>query len=144
MTCTATYTLTQADVDRGSVNNSATATGIDPVGDPVVSAESTATIDAALAAPELSLVKSVTPSTGVAIGDRVTYSFRVTNTGTVTVTGITVNEGAFSGSGTLSSVDCPGSVTLMPGESTDCTATYVLTTADAAGRQRHQHRYRGR
>jgi hypothetical protein len=35
VTGNASYTLTQADVDRGSVENTATATGTPPTGDPV-------------------------------------------------------------------------------------------------------------
>jgi len=33
-TCTATYTVTQADIDNGSVNDSATVSGVPPSGPP--------------------------------------------------------------------------------------------------------------
>ena len=47
-TCTATYSTTQADVDSGSVTNSATAQGTPPGSTtPVVSDKSTATVPAA-------------------------------------------------------------------------------------------------
>ena len=39
-TCTATYTTTQTDVDRGSITNTGTATGTPPTG-PAVTATST-------------------------------------------------------------------------------------------------------
>src|SRR5262249_6666123 len=42
-TCTASYTTTQADVDAGSITNTATATGTPPCGPPVT-ATSTATV----------------------------------------------------------------------------------------------------
>ncbi|WP_457920465.1 DUF7507 domain-containing protein, partial [Micrococcus luteus] len=131
-TFTATYTLTQADVDRGSTTNSATATGTPPgSGTPVPSDPSTVTVPST-PNPSLSLVKSASPATGANVGDTVTYSFRLTNTGNVTLTDATVNEGAFSGTGDLSAVDCPVAAnSLEPGASATCTATYTLTQADA-------------
>ena len=131
-TFTATYTLTQADVDRGSTTNSATATGTPPgSGTPVPSDPSTVTVPST-PNPSLSLVKSASPATGANVGDTVTYSFRLTNTGNVTLTDATVNEGAFSGTGDLSAVDCPVAAnSLAPGASATCTATYTLTQADA-------------
>ncbi|MGG1909563.1 hypothetical protein AB1285_21630, partial [Microbacterium sp. NRRL B-14842] len=64
-------------------------------------------------------------------GQEVTYSFVVTNSGNVTLTDVVVNEGAFSGTGTLSAIDCPaGTASMAPGAQLVCTASYVLTQAD--------------
>jgi uncharacterized repeat protein (TIGR01451 family) len=131
VTCTATYVATQADVDAGVVSNTATATGTPPVGEPVDSDPSEATTPSAPAAPALSIVKSANPTSIVAAGETITYSFLVTNTGNVTLTDIVVNEGDFSGTGELSAITCPeGAASLAPGASVTCTATYVTTQAD--------------
>jgi uncharacterized repeat protein (TIGR01451 family) len=53
MTCTATYTTTSADVNRGSVTNTATATGTDPSGVTVGPSTSTVMIPAGVSAPTL-------------------------------------------------------------------------------------------
>ncbi|HEX3823541.1 MAG TPA: hypothetical protein VHV79_03645 [Mycobacteriales bacterium] len=128
VTCTATYTVTQADIDAGSVSNTATASGTDPSGTTLTSAPSTVTL-AAPAAPALTVTKSVLPNAVSAVGQGVTYSFAVRNTGNVTLHAITVNEGVFSGTGTLSAATCPGGQ-LAPGASATCTATYTVTQAD--------------
>ncbi|MGX1934677.1 DUF7507 domain-containing protein [Microbacterium resistens] len=129
VTCTATYVVTQADVDRGAIENSATATGTPPTGDPVTSGPSDVTVPAD-AQPGISLVKSA-DKTELVAGEEITYSFTVTNTGNVTLTDVTVDEANFSGSGELSEMTCPEeAASLAPGESVTCTATYVVTQAD--------------
>lgn len=130
VTCTATYTLTQSDVDAGSVTNTATANGTPPNGDPVPSPPSETTVPVT-PNPSLSVVKSASPESATNAGDDVTYSFVLTNTGNVTLTDVTVDEGTFTGTGDLSAVDCPaGAASLLPGASVTCTATYELTQAD--------------
>ena len=80
--------------------------------------------------PGISLVKS-SDRNDLVVGETVTYSFLVTNTGNVTLTDVTVNEGKFTGSGQLSSVTCPeGAASLAPGADITCTATYTVTQAD--------------
>jgi len=132
-TCTADYTLTQPDVDAGTVTNSATASGNPPGSTAVVSsASSSATVTPGRTAA-LTLVKSASASTA-AEGDTLTYSYRVTNSGSVTVSDVAITETAFSGSGVLSAASCPtGAVT--PASTVTCTVTYQVTAADvAAGR----------
>ncbi|MCB0913854.1 MAG: hypothetical protein KDB60_19790, partial [Propionibacteriaceae bacterium] len=117
MACSATYTLTQADVDSGHVANDAMVTGTDPHGTDVQASDNT---DTPLApGPALSLVKTGTLN-GDAADDTISYEFLVTNTGNVTLTGVVVNDPL------VGPVSCPAT-TLAPGASTTCTATYVLT-----------------
>ncbi|MEO3814275.1 hypothetical protein ABGB17_35200 [Sphaerisporangium sp. B11E5] len=127
-TCTGTYVVTQADVDAGSVVNTAVASGTPPSGPAVSSAASTNTV-AIESAPSLSLLKTAFPSSVAAAGRTVTYSYLVVNTGNATLTGVTATDTAFSGTGTPPVVSCPVT-TLAPQESTTCTGTYVVTQAD--------------
>ena len=89
-TCTATYTTTQADVDRGSITNTGTAHGTPPTG-PEVTRDSTATVPAAVS-PALTILKSATPLTFTATGTPIAYSYVVTNTGNVTLNPVTVTD----------------------------------------------------
>ena len=95
-TFTATYTMSQLDVDRsagvaGNVTNSATATGTPATGTlgPVTPSTTTSTVPAG---PKLLMVKSAAPLTGVQVGDTIVYTFTVTNNGNVPFTGVTVND----------------------------------------------------
>ena len=83
-TCTATYTLTQADVDAGVVDNTATATGTDPSGTDVTATDTTST--PIPPAPSIALDKTAGTPTGTTAGSTIDYTFLVTNTGNVTLT----------------------------------------------------------
>ncbi|MFS0713090.1 hypothetical protein ABC195_04345 [Microbacterium sp. 2P01SA-2] len=123
VTATATYTLTQADRDAGVVVNTATATGVPPVGDPVTDDD-----DDELPVPQapgIALVK-----TGVLEGGELTYSFTATNIGDVTLTDVAIAD-ELPGLSDLSYGDWPGAAgVLAPGESVTATATYTPTQAD--------------
>ncbi|WP_182526811.1 DUF7507 domain-containing protein [Nocardioides dongkuii] len=126
--CEATYTATQADVDRAApLVNSAHATGTGPSGDPVSSPPDSASVPV-ISTPELTLQKSASgrPQRGA---DRIDYRFKVTNTGNTTVSGLDIAETAFSGTGRLRGLTCRAT-TLAPRASTICTAQYRVTAAD--------------
>jgi hypothetical protein len=78
-------------------------------------------------APAISMKKSVSPQTVKAVGDVLTYTFEVTNTGSVPISNIRINETAFSGSPTPQA-SCPASI--PAGQTGTCTATYSVTAAD--------------
>ncbi len=126
--CSASYVTTQADIDAGSIDNSAVASASAPDGTPVTSNVSTATVPVDQT-PQLTLVKSVSPTTANVAGDRVDYSFQVTNSGNVTVTDLAIDDTLTAPAGPALTVTCPVT-TLAPGDVTTCTAPYVLTQDD--------------
>lgn len=128
-TCTAEYTLTQADIDAGEVTNTAQATGTPPEGDPV-----TATDDAVISgseAPQLSLVKTADASgvqSPTRVGDPIAYTILVTNTGNVTLTDVAVTDTLL---GSAITYTWPGAAgTLAPGQSATATGTHEVTALD--------------
>src|SRR5690606_1216402 len=94
-TVTATYTVTAADVETGNVHNSAIATGETTF---CLNDECTITSDPDVAdvpvtqGPALRVEKSAEPVANAKLGDTITYTFVVTNTGNVTITGIVVDD----------------------------------------------------
>ena len=131
--CSAVYTLSQADVDAGSVSNTATATGTDPSGTVVDDTDGTTTTIPA--APAIDLVKTASaidltvagPNDRADAGDQITYSFSIENTGNVTLDTVELDDALVSFSG-VSCNDADGF--LAPDESTTCSAVYTLTQAD--------------
>lgn len=130
VTATSTYPVAAADLGIGSVTNSATASGTAPDGTPIDSPPASTTTPLGIA-PALALVKSADPgdSASYVVGQAITYSFVVTNTGNVPLTGISIAETAFSGSGILGVASCPSS-SLDPGDQVTCSAAYTLTQVD--------------
>ncbi|MGJ9715823.1 DUF7507 domain-containing protein [Actinotignum sp. GS-2025b] len=115
------YILTQADIDRGGVDNIATATGIDPSGT-AVSAQGTATVQLP-EAPALAVTKTATSPATIAAGEQVQYSIAVRNTGNVTLHGIAVSDPLLGGK--LATI-----TTLAPGTIGTVSGSYTLTQAD--------------
>ena len=112
----ATYAITQDDINAGVVTNQATADGTDPLGGPVtddsddpadVTSDDDPTDTTIPQNPELSITKTSSLDLGVdgvvSVGDVITYTYTVTNTGDVTVFDVSVNESAanFTGTGIL-------------------------------------------
>ena len=125
-TFTGTYTVDQTDVDFGSFTNTATVTGTPPVGDDVDDDDS----DTQTLPPDASmtLVKSGTQNMGansrIDVGETISYSFTITNTGNVTLDNIDITDLPLTISG--------GPLTLAPGasDSSSITASYTLTQTD--------------
>ncbi|MBP6379293.1 MAG: DUF11 domain-containing protein, partial [Sphingorhabdus sp.] len=75
-------------------------------------------------APALTVVKSATPPATLAVGQKITYSFAVENTGNVQMTGIVVNDAQLDAAATCLAT------TLAPGATTSCSGEHTITQAD--------------
>ncbi|MBV0893890.1 DUF11 domain-containing protein [Microbacterium sp. NC79] len=129
VTATATYTVTQADVDRGSVVNTANVTGTGP-GDSPAAASDTVTANFP-AAPAVSLTKSSDFDEDRPVeGDTVTFEFTVRNEGNVTLTGVSITD-HLEGLSAVTYGTWPTATegALAPGEIVTATATLALTQA---------------
>ncbi|MFZ2790587.1 MAG: gliding motility-associated C-terminal domain-containing protein, partial [Bacteroidales bacterium] len=121
-TFSATHTVTLDDLNAGIYSNTATANGTTVTGAPEP-AEASADVPGILN-PELTVYKEADREEFVALGEIINYTLRITNTGNVTITGITLVD-------TVATVTCTGvPFTLVPGASATCTATHTVTLAD--------------
>jgi len=127
------YTVTQADIDAGSLSNTATANGVyvESDGDrvPVASEPSTVIVPTPTRAPSVGLTKTATlvdedDDGQMDVGETVTYDLVVTNTGNVTLTAVTLAD-AMLGTAT------PGPIaTLAPGASVPFSVDHVARDSD--------------
>ncbi len=121
---TGTYTVTQADIDSGSVVNNASVSSTE-VTTPVTATNTTNTVQT----PELSLVKPAPVnadqdgSGDISVGDTLTYTVTATNSGTITLSNVVVSDALI----TPNSNTCP---TLAVGATCVLTGTYTVTQAD--------------
>ncbi len=136
-TFTATYTPVQADIDAGSVVNTATGTGTPPSGPPTTSPPDTVTVPPARASLHIEKKGIFNDGNGdgyASLGDSITYTFTITNNGGVTVTDVWPRDAGptFNGRPAGSSLTSfqPSPVTLAPGASQIFTATYTLSQSD--------------
>ena len=121
MTCTASHTITQADLEAGSVKNiaQAHANGTNSNFD-----DETVT---AVKTPHLSITKLATEQSYSAVGQIIHYTIVATNDGNVTLTNVVVTDPKVSG------LDCTPALpvaSLVPGGTITCTATHTVTQAD--------------
>ena len=119
VSCTATYSITQGDLDAGSVTNTATAHG---AGQTSNQAQATVTANQT---PKISIDKTTNGSDGlnIPVGAAITWKYHVTNTGNVTLTNVTVTDNKLPSS----AINCGGGSNVVAsfavGASVDCTAT---------------------
>ncbi|MEU4693461.1 isopeptide-forming domain-containing fimbrial protein [Actinoplanes sp. NPDC023714] len=127
------YTVTQTDVDAGTLTGTATAGGRSPTrsaATPQATAAITVPIAAGTARLTVTGAATVTPGShrnGVESGDRIAYTFTVANPGTLTMRDIAVADTRFG------AASCPHD-TLAPAATMTCTtlAAYTVTDTDVS------------
>src|SRR5699024_4552647 len=133
---TATYEVTQEDLNEGQVDNHAEVEGTPTTPDPdkdsdkgvefdktPVKDDDDASVPGELNA-SISLEKTADKETVSQAGDKVVYTFEITNTGNTTLTDVTLTDDMLGGDITLEKT------TLNPGESTTATAEYKVEQKD--------------
>jgi gliding motility-associated-like protein/uncharacterized repeat protein (TIGR01451 family) len=135
-TFTATYIITQTDIDAGFVENQATATGTDASGTTVSDLsddnselEDDPTITQLCQNPAIALIKVGVPAdengNGCAdLGETILYSFSVKNTGNVALTNVIVTDPL------IAVVGGPISLTAGQEDGATFTAVYTVTQTD--------------
>ena len=132
LTCTpVSYPLTQADVDAGKVDNSASVAASSPRGEATDSAQASVTITQVNA---ISLAKSATEPHDtdgdgrISAGDTVDYTFTVRNTGTTTLRNAEITDPMLGGTVSCNKLQ---DAALAPGDEVSCApVTYTLTQSD--------------
>lgn len=122
--CAGDYILTQADLDRGSVQNTAVATVY------TVNSNQVITTVPTIPAKAITLTKAADPASYYQTGQQIKFNYTIKNNGstqlgpgqfTITDTGINNNAPFNCGN---------ADATLAPGASLTCSNTYIITAAD--------------
>ena len=122
LSCNASHSITQADLDAGSVSIVATANVNGTI-------SPTATVSVPMIQNRLlTLTKTADPLTYDHVGQIITYTYVITNSGNTTL-----SPAQFTGSDTAFEVPIAcgqQNISLAPKESLTCTAAYTITQAD--------------
>ena len=127
LACTGSYTITQEDLDVGSVTDTAVGEGTYAGSESVASDEVSLTITALApdqtGPPALTLQMQADPTTFSAVGEVITYTYLLTNTGGVALDAVSVTDTM------VEDVLCQ-SGPLEPDGSLACTGSYTITQED--------------
>ncbi|MBK0370514.1 gliding motility-associated C-terminal domain-containing protein [Flavobacterium agrisoli] len=133
---TATYVLTQADINAGYVENQATVTAnpifgtpisdLSDSNDPTLLGKDDPTVTPIPQQKELTLIKGGVLMGDGSVGDIINYSFVVTNTGNVVLQNVAIDDPMLG----RNLVVTPSA--LAPGESGTASASYAITVGDVA------------
>ena len=117
------YTITQADMDRGFVLNTVLVTGQDPMGNPVTDEDDEfVPLDPNAFNPQFTITKMADRATYSMEGEVITYTITVTNSGNVTLSNVVVSDDLTGDTFTVGQ--------LGVGMSQVFTVTYTVTVDD--------------
>ncbi|SFT92709.1 conserved repeat domain-containing protein/gliding motility-associated C-terminal domain-containing protein, partial [Algoriphagus locisalis] len=120
-----TYTVTQEDIDAGTITNFASATGTDPDGNEVDGGDGT-TIEV-VKMPAIEIVKEADKEAVIVVDEVITYTLTVTNTGNVPFEDVEVTDPLTGLDTTITSLE--------PGESVFLVTSYTVTAEDIASEE---------
>ena len=136
---TGTYTVTQGDINHGSIVDHATTQGTTPTSGTVNATSNIVTV-IVTQSPSLTIAKTATPTTVTAAGQPVNYTFTVINTGNLTLTSVGVTDVPTAPAGGVTatcqnlsnpSATCSGATTtLLPNQTAIFSGPYTVTQAD--------------
>ncbi|PHN97370.1 hypothetical protein CSC81_09820 [Tenacibaculum discolor] len=138
----ASYTITQTNIDNGFVNNQATVTGTSISGNNVSDLsdndsilEDDQTQTTLCQSDGIALIKTATfndeDTDGCSdIGETITYNFTLTNTGNTSITNVVLTDPMLGGTITLASGDTDSDNQLDSNETWNYTSNYAITQAD--------------
>ena len=137
--CDAVYAIVQQDIDDAERENTATVKADDPKGDPVPPVSVTVTTPLEQSTSILLLKKPDQSglSTPAQADDVLKYDFDVTNTGTVTLTDVTVEDETLGVVPFSMAIDCGAGTNIIASMASNttvtCTGSYILTQNDLDG-----------
>lgn len=124
--CTADYAITQADLDKGSIMNTAVASAY------TVNSNQVITTVPAVPARAITLTKAADPASYYQAGQTIKFNYTIKNSGSSAL-GPAQFTVADSGINNNTAFNCGNAdATLAPGATLSCSANYTVTATDAA------------